>query len=144
MNIANLSVVNNKAKDATVASGVICLSTPTMLENTVVFGNQPSKPAQLEITAGCMQTFSAFAGAGAANTSHNQDLSNPPSGPACAAAALFVDTTNSDVTKWNYVPQKNGTAPCSLASLGTSANAPTNDLAGKTRNMPPSIGCYEP
>jgi hypothetical protein len=132
MNLSNLTIVNNSAKTTAFASGVICSSTPSLLQNTAIFGNQPAT----EVTAAqCTPSYSAFVGAGA-NVAHNQELAT------CAATDLFVAPASGQ-----YQPKKGGTAPCTLVDNGTNAGAPDHDLTGTPRPQPlggtADIGCYE-
>lgn len=133
----NLTVVNNRAKTSpTVVSGITCSAAPTALTNSVVFGNQGPT---LEIVAtDCQPGYSAFV----AGTGTNEDLSNPPTGPACLASDLFVDPANAI-----FRPRKGGARPCTLVDQGTNSNAPDHDLDGNPRPLPVGgnvdIGAYE-
>lgn len=138
MNIANVTVVGNKADNNATASAMQCPITAPKTINAVVFGN--TGPAA-EIQTACVGTvatptvsYSAYVGG--SNTMNNLDLTG------CTAAMLFTSAGGGD-----YRPVKGGTKPCTLVDQGTNVGAPDHDYAGTSRPQPvggtDDIGAYE-
>lgn len=138
--LVNSSIVANKSNGASLASGLSCVSSTSVL-NTVVFGNSG---AASEINAEkCKPDHSAFVGAMTPMSgTDNVELTG------CVANTVFKD-----VDMGNFTPVSGGT--CSLVDRGAAmANlggmplmAPDHDLIGISRPQPVmgsfDIGAYE-
>jgi hypothetical protein len=144
MTIANLSVVNNKIRTSSTAiPSIACAVFVTALINTVIIGNTGGNPTMEFAATDCSGPSTNFNNnAFSGGTGTNEDLLNPPVGPACTQGQLFVDPANND-----FHPRKGGARPCTLVDQGTPNGAPTHDLEGTPRPQPAGgnfdIGCYE-